>query len=130
MKNVSTHHFNLSLMLSSKFLHLSSLKGEYTILHKVILRCGYSISSRLKILRNEDFFPRYLPKIRWGIVGFVDLSDYLCRIRVSWEFFSMLNSFLHSKMNSKQQKIIIRVNLYLQIQWKNHFVEQLTNSIP
>jgi hypothetical protein len=35
---------------------------------------------RLKILRNEDFFWEYLLEIRPQIVGFVDLSDYFCRI--------------------------------------------------
>jgi hypothetical protein len=70
---------------------------------------------RLKILRNEDFFWGYLPEIRREIVGFVDLSDYFCKIRVPWEFFSMLNPFLHSEMDSEQQKIVIRVNLYRRI---------------
>ena len=70
---------------------------------------------RLKILQNEDFFWGYLPEIRLKIVRFVDLSDYFCKIRVPWEFFSMLNPFLHSEMNSEQQKIVIRVNLYSRI---------------
>jgi hypothetical protein len=56
-----------------------------------------------------------LPEIRQEIVGFVDLSDYFCKIRVPWEFFSMLNPFLHSKMDFEQQKTVIRVNLYRQI---------------
>jgi hypothetical protein len=44
------------------------------------------------------------------IVGFVDLSDYFCKIRVSLEFFSMMNPFLHSEMDFEQQKIVICVN--------------------
>lgn len=70
---------------------------------------------RLNILRNEDFFLGYLPEIRREIVGFVDLCNYLCIIWVPWEFFSMLNTFLHSEMDFEQQKIVIRVNLYHQI---------------
>jgi hypothetical protein len=29
-----------------------------------------------------------------------------------WEFFSMLNLFLYSKMDSEKKKIVIHVNLY------------------
>jgi hypothetical protein len=86
------------------------------------------IYSRLKILRNDDFFSGIFAEIRREIVGFVDLSDYFCIIRVPWEFFSMLNPFLHSEMDFEQQKIVIRVNLYrLDSDEKNHFVEQLAN---
>jgi hypothetical protein len=48
---------------------------------------------------------------------------------VPWEFFSMLNPFLHSEMDYEQQKIVIRVNLYRQIAAKkSHLVEQLGNA--
>jgi hypothetical protein len=54
--------------------------------------------SSLKVLQN-DFF---------GIIFFwdiclksTDLSDYFCIIRVSQGFFSILNLFLHSKMDFK-----------------------------
>jgi len=53
------------------------------------------------------------------IVRFVDLSDYFCKIRVPWEFFKMLNPFLHSEMDFEQQKKVIRVNLYRRILAKN-----------
>jgi hypothetical protein len=71
--------------------------------------------SRLKLLRNGDFFREYLPEIRREIIGFVDLSDYFCIIRVPWEFFSLLNPFLHSEMDFEQQKTVIHVNLYRRI---------------
>jgi hypothetical protein len=52
---------------------------------------------------NEDFFRGYLLEI-WGeIVRFIYLSDYFYIIRVL-QFFNMLNLFLHSEMNFKQQK--------------------------
>jgi hypothetical protein len=71
----------------------------------------------------------YLLEIRLEIVGFLDLSDYFLKISIPWEFFSMLNPFLHSKMDSEQQKIVIRINLYNQIPAKKkHFVEQLINT--
>jgi hypothetical protein len=57
------------------------------------------------------------------------------------EFFSLLNSFLHSEIYSEQKKIVILINLYEQQKlvilvkfiWpdsnkKNHFLEQLTNT--
>jgi hypothetical protein len=41
----------------------------------------------------------------------------------------MLNPFLHSEMNSEQQKIVIRINLYDQVPVKkNHFLKQLAKA--
>ena len=74
--------------------------------------------SRLNILRNEDLFQGYLPKIGREIIGFVYLSDYFGIIRGPWEFFCMPNPFLHSEMNFEQKKIVIRVNLYHRIPTK------------
>jgi hypothetical protein len=41
----------------------------------------------------------------------------------------MLNPFLHSEMDSEQQKIVIHVNLYVRIPVKKkHLVKQLANA--
>jgi hypothetical protein len=55
----------------------------------------------------DDIFQGYLSKILLKIVRSAYLSDYFCIIQVPQEFFSMLNPFLHSEMDFKQQKIVI-----------------------
>jgi len=50
-------------------------------------------SHTLNILRNEDLFQGYLPKIGRQIIGFVYLSDYFGIIREPWEF--QYNPFHH-----------------------------------
>jgi hypothetical protein len=57
------------------------------------------LSLMLKVLLNDDFFRGHLLEIETKIVRFVDLSDYFCIFRLPQKFFSMLNPFLHSKMN-------------------------------
>jgi hypothetical protein len=67
------------------------------ITHKILksIKCR-----RVKILGNEYFWGGYLSEIPGEIVGLLDLSDYFCN---------------HSEMDFEQQKIVIRVNLYLLI---------------
>ena len=60
-------------------------------------------SCRLKVLWNDKFFQEYLHEIRWEIVGFVDLIDYLCTICVPnnfsayWVHFYIKNRFWTTK---------------------------------
>jgi hypothetical protein len=54
-----------------------------------------------------------LPEIQQEIVRSLDLSDYFCIIQMSQRFFSMLNPFLHSKMDFKKQKNNDLVQIYV-----------------
>jgi hypothetical protein len=47
---------------------------------------GFIPLGQISVLRNDDFFRGHLPEIQREIVGFVDLSDYLCIIQVPWGF--------------------------------------------
>jgi hypothetical protein len=67
---------------------------------------------QLKFLRNNDFLRGYLFKIWLKIVGFLDLSDYFCILKSILEVIQHSESFLHSKMDFEQQKIVIPINLY------------------
>jgi hypothetical protein len=82
----------------------------------------------MKLFFFGHIFRGPLLKIFSEIVRFTCLSDYFCIIRVPWDFFNMLDPCLHSKIDFKQQKIIISCRfISLNSNQNNHYVEQLDN---